>query len=89
MRFAQTIPSFGRQGLQITVDILNFANLLNSEWGSSMFINNQSETLLSRSGTTDTNGHVLLNSFARKTNVFSNADLGSRYQIQIGAKYSL
>ena len=89
VRFAQTIPSFGRQGLQITVDILNFANLLNAEWGSSLFVNNQSETLLSRSGTTDTNGHVLLNSFAKKTNVFSNADLGSRYQIQIGAKYSL
>jgi hypothetical protein len=89
VRLAQNLPTFGRQGLQITVDILNFANLLNSEWGRSQFINNQSETLLSRSGATDTGGRVLLNSFAPKPNVFSNADLGSRYQIQIGAKYSL
>lgn len=89
VRLAQNLPTFGRQGLQITMDILNFANLLNSEWGRSQFISNQSETLLSRSGSTDTGGHVLLNSFAPKANIFSNSDLGSRYQIQIGAKYSL
>jgi hypothetical protein len=89
LRVAQNIPSIGRQGLQLTVDILNFANLLNPEWGSSLFVNNQSETLLSRSSTTDTGGHVLLNGFGKKTNIFNNADLGSRYQIQIGAKYNL
>jgi hypothetical protein len=89
LRLAQNFPSFGRQGLQISVDIINFTNLLNAEWGRSQFISNQSETLLSRSSTTDTNGHVLLNSFAKKPNIFSNSDLGSRYQIQIGAKYSL
>jgi hypothetical protein len=88
VRVAQTLPTVRGQGLQLTVDILNFANLLNAEWGRSQFINNQSETLLSRSGTTDTSGHVLLNSFAPKPTVFSNSDLSSRYQIQVGIKYN-
>ncbi len=88
VRVAQTLPTIRGQGLQLTMDILNFANLLNSEWGRSQFINNQSETLLSRSGTTDTGGHVLLNAFAAKPGVFQNSDLSSRYQIQVGLKYS-
>ncbi|HEX8243991.1 MAG TPA: carboxypeptidase-like regulatory domain-containing protein [Longimicrobium sp.] len=87
VRVAQTLPTVRNQGLQLTVDILNVANLLNPEWGRSQFVNNQAETLLSRSGTTDTGGHVLLNAFAPKPNVFQTSDLSSRYQVQIGLKY--
>jgi hypothetical protein len=87
VRVAQTIPTLRDQGLQLTLDILNFANLLNPEWGRSEFISNQNEQLLQRSGSTDTGGQVLLSAFAPKTSVFQLGDLGSRYQIQLGVKY--
>jgi outer membrane receptor for ferrienterochelin and colicin len=88
VRVAQTIPTLRGQGLQLTLDILNFANLLNPEWGRNEFISNQNEQLLQRSGTTDTGGQVLLTAFAPKTTVFQLGDLSSRYQIQLGVKYS-
>jgi hypothetical protein len=90
VRVAQTLPTVRGQGLQLTIDILNFANLLNPEWGRSQFVNNQNETLLSRvsNNTTDTGGHVLLSPFSPKANVFQTSDLSSRYQIQLGVKYN-
>ncbi|HYW09406.1 MAG TPA: TonB-dependent receptor [Longimicrobium sp.] len=92
IRVAQTVPTLRKQGAQITLDILNFGNLLNEEWGRSQFISNQNEVLLVRSGTSvagpATGQTVLLRSFAPKRDVFRVADLGSRYQIQLGARYS-
>jgi hypothetical protein len=88
VRIAQSLSTFGRQNAQITLDVLNFANMLNKEWGRSEFISNQNEALLVRSGNTVVNERVLLNSFREKANVFSVSDFGSRYQIQLGARYS-
>jgi hypothetical protein len=33
VRFAQDIKVYGESKIQLTFDILNFGNLLNSEWG--------------------------------------------------------
>jgi hypothetical protein len=90
VRVAQTLPTVRRQGLQLTLDILNFANLLNPEWGRSVFVNNQNDQLLARvnNNVTDTGGHVLLSPFQARPNVFQTSDLSSRYQIQLGIKYN-
>ena len=92
LRLAQTVPTLRGQGLQITMDILNFGNLLNSEWGSSQFINNQNFQLLTRNGSSAVGGaadsRVLFNAFGARDQVFEFSDLGSRYQIQIGARYT-
>jgi hypothetical protein len=88
LRVAQSLSTFGTQNAQITVDVLNFANLLNREWGTSEFISNQNDALLARSGTTVVNERVLLSPFRAKDNVFNVADFGSRYQIQLGMRYS-
>jgi len=92
VRVAQTIPTLRGQGLQLTMDILNFGNLLNPEWGNSQFINNQNFQLLSRTGSTAVGGRadsrVLFNAFGARDQVFEFSDLGSRYQIQIGARYT-
>ncbi len=92
VRVAQSVPTLRRQGAQITLDILNVGNLINPRWGRSEFISNQNEVLLVRSGTSvagpANNQQVLLRSFAPKRDVFRVSDLSSRYQIQVGARYS-
>jgi hypothetical protein len=88
VRFAQTLPTLRGQGAQFTIDVLNFANLLNDEWGVSEFVNNQADQALGVSSNTPVNGRVLLNGFAPRTNPFTVSDLGSRYQIQAGIRYT-
>ena len=88
VRFAQTLPTLRGQGAQFTIDILNFANLLNREWGISEFVPNQADQALRVSSTTPVDGRVLMNGFAPRTNPFTVSDLGSRYQIAAGIRYT-
>ena len=88
VRFAQTLPTFGSQSAQFTLDILNFGNLLNDEWGRSEFILNQADQALRVSSSTAVDGRVLMGGFGPRPNIFSVSDLGSRYQIQAGIRYS-
>jgi Carboxypeptidase regulatory-like domain len=88
VRVAQTLPTFRGQSAQLTVDILNFGNLLSNEWGRSEFVNNQADQVLRVANTTAVNGRVLMGGFAPRNNIFTVSDLGSRYQIQAGIRYS-
>ena len=88
VRLAQTLPTLRGQGAQFTIDILNFANLLNREWGVSEFVPNQADQVLRVSSTTPVGGRVLMNGFAPRTNPFTVSDLGSRYQIAAGIRYT-
>ncbi len=88
VRFAQTLPTLRGQGAQFTLDILNFANLLNDEWGVSEFVNNQADQALRVADEEPVGGRVQLNGFAPRTNPFTVSDLGSRYQIQAGIRYT-
>ena len=88
VRFAQTLPTLRGQGAQFTVDVLNFANLLNDEWGVSEFVNNQADQALGGAATTAVNGRVLLNGFAPRSNPYTVSDLNSRYQIAAGIRYT-
>jgi hypothetical protein len=89
VRVAQTIPTFGAQNFQLTLDILNFGNLINRNWGLSEFVNNQNDNTIwsVNDRNPDANGRVLLNSVAPNRNVLQVSSLGSRYQIQIGGRY--
>lgn len=92
VRFAQVIPSVARQNLQLTVDILNFGNLLNDDWGRNKFVSFGTGTLLQAAGRSvnaDAQGRVLYRSFdSEPEDIYSLGDLSSRYQIQLGLKYS-
>lgn len=88
VRVAQTLPTFRGQSAQLTVDILNFGNLLSNEWGRNEFVLNQADQALRMSSATTVNGRVLMGAFAPRTNIFQVSDLGSRYQIQAGIRYS-
>lgn len=91
VRLAQTVPTLRGQGVQVTLDILNFANLLSRDWGLSEFVGNQNFTLLrTASGSTpDANGHFTYRPFVfdADEDLFTVSDLGSRYQIQLGVRY--
>lgn len=89
VRLAQSVPSFGRQNLQLTLNVINFLNLLNEEWGTSRFVSNQNNALLrTRSTTPNAEGRVLFNPFPANAREFNTSNLGSRYQIQLGARYT-
>lgn len=90
-RLAQNVSALRGQNAQITLDILNFGNLLNRNWGLSQFISNQTDNLLSLgTGNTaaDANGHRLYRAFTARQDIFTTSNLDSRYQIQLGLRYS-
>jgi len=88
VRVAQTLPTLRSQRVQITLDVLNFSNLLNRRWGVTEVISNQSDPLLRvNNNTPNTAGRVELSPFAAGRSVFQTSNLGSRYQIQLGARY--
>ena len=87
VRLAQSLPTIRGQGAQFTIDVLNFANLLNRRWGRNEFIANQADQALRRAGNPG-NGRVLLGGFGPRTSPFTVSDLNSRYQIAAGIRYT-
>lgn len=88
LRIAQTLPTFQGQGAQIVLDILNFGNLLNEDWGLNRFVPNQNEALLTAtSGTPGEGGRFTYRPFGERNDAFVISNLASRYQIQLGVRY--
>jgi hypothetical protein len=90
LRAAQNLSTFHGQTAQITLDVLNFANLLNSNWGVSQFVSNQTDNLLAlNTGVpTDASGKKTYNAFGVRADKFITSSTDSRYQIQLGVRYS-
>jgi hypothetical protein len=89
LRVAQEIPTFGGQRAELTLDILNVANLINGSWGRKEFVSNENFELISIRNRNDVQGgRVLMNPFAELQTANSIANLTSRYQIQLGVRYS-
>ena len=89
LRLAQEFRTFGNQRAEITLDILNVLNLINNDWGRKEFISNETFNLIAvRSGNDVENGRVLMQPFAPRETVNSIADLTSRYQMQLGIRYT-
>jgi hypothetical protein len=97
LRVAQQIPSISGQNFEITLDILNFLNLLNSDWGEQRFALFQAPTVFNFAGydaatgkprmslrTTDTNRDGKIT----RDDVLTLDNLASRWQIQLGLRYS-
>ena len=77
---------FGR--LQLTLDIINFANLLNKNWGA-MYgnVNNLSPLGVTKL-TTDAAGNRVAEFYYNTNNDPYPADISSRWHMQVGVKYT-
>ena len=88
IRLSQAIPSVRGQKLEVNLDIINFANLLNKDWGKSQYVINQNDALIRATNIDRTNQTATFEAFGKRTTPFQYSDLGSRYQIQLGLRYS-
>ena len=79
--------------LQLTVDVVNFTNLLNSAWGRIYFVPNTFNSTVSvgltRVSTVDKSGDYFPTyRFATPSTPYSVDQLASRFQSQVGLRYS-
>lgn len=98
LRIAQEIPSIGGQRFELTLDILNVLNLLNSDWGQQKWKLFGDHTLLNFDGYDQATGKPMLRFFAPNDNnqdgkldrddLFAVDNLLSRWQMQLGLRYS-
>jgi hypothetical protein len=75
--------------LQISLDVINIANLLNKKWGESLYLSNQQYSLINYTGLTATNLPKMTYSPSGLTRgeAFSISDFSSRWRMQIGLRY--
>lgn len=100
LRIAQEIPTVGTQRIEITIDILNVLNLLNSNWGWIRNTGiNQTVNLFTFKGLDKTAGpnygkaHYVWSGLPVDgkgvANPFQPDNILSRYQVQFGIRYTL
>jgi hypothetical protein len=96
LRITQKIPTFGLQNFEITLDVINVLNLLKSDWGHVKYAPYNAVNLFKLSGV-DANNKPDMNLYVRDSNkdgtidredVYSLSSLASRWQMQIGVRYS-
>jgi len=91
-RIAQDIPVPGlnRHALQLTLDVINFLNLVNWNWARSYYVSSQNDipwTLYGTNNGVDPATNKMRIVWTTRTNRYSLSQLGSRWQIQIGLRY--
>jgi len=86
-RLAQDIPVPGLKDhrLQVTLDMVNVLNLIDSDWGKLQYVSNQNDTPWTLYGI-DASGKQKVNFTPR--NRFQLSQLASRWQMQLGLRYS-
>lgn len=78
-----------RHTLQLTLDIFNFMNLLNKEWGADRYVNYDTYELINIKGM-EADGTTPEFTYTGGTNtdaVYNVTDLTSRWRMQIGIRY--
>ncbi|MCJ7526181.1 MAG: TonB-dependent receptor [Candidatus Aminicenantes bacterium] len=87
-RLAQDIPVPGLKDhrLQITLDIVNLLNLFNKDWGKLQYVSNQNDTPITFKGIDAATGKQKIY-FSPRTR-FALSELASRWQAQLGLRYS-
>ena len=93
IRIAQDlpVPVFSGHRVQLTLDIINLLNMFNHNWSKSYYVSNQNDvpwTLQgSNYGVDPVTGKMRIR-WTDRLNRFSISQLGSRWQIQAGVRYS-
>jgi hypothetical protein len=87
----QSLPSVRGHSLSGTVDIFNFANLVNKNWGAQKFIGGggiPGVQLLTRTGVATQNGKTVgVYTFPTTTQIFDIRNVDSNYRIQLSVRY--
>ena len=96
LRLIQQLPSIRNQHFELTLDILNLTNLINSAWGHSRYVSFDAIGLLNFDGY-DEQGRPDVDLRVRDANedgtidredVFQSTNLSSRWQVQLGVRYT-
>ena len=89
-RLSKVFPTFNGQSVEITLDMLNVLNFINSSWGLTRITGGFEETTLLRQTGYDLTNAVGKYSFTPPTkSAVSNVNsLGSRWVFQLGARYT-
>ena len=85
MRIAQDFKYLGHD-VQITLDVLNVLNIINSDWGWYKYVPYQNNALLSFQGV-ESNGRPWF-TFRDKKDPYTTDPLTSRWTMQLGLRYS-
>ncbi len=90
-RVNQEFSTFGDQTLELTTSIFNVLNLLNEEWGKREFVEFNNSRVWTLQEYDEATGKPVI-SFdpegASEDSRLLTSDIGSRWQLQIGLKYS-
>ena len=96
LRLIQQMPSIRNQHFELTLDILNLTNLINSAWGHSRYVSFDAIGLFNFDGY-DEQGRPDVDLRVRDANedgtidredVFQSTNLSSRWQVQLGVRYT-
>jgi hypothetical protein len=91
-RYSITIPTGWRTKAEVTMDVFNFLNLLNHEWGWQYFGSFPSTNLIGYGGLDAATGKMRYNlatiTSSTFQGLFTRDDLRSRAQAQIGIRWS-
>lgn len=93
---SQALPVFRQQNVSVQLDVFNFLNLLNKDWGEQTFLDPQ-VTLLDYRGLTDPTGSLIEGATTPAEPIFrytvgqsryNFSNIDSNYQIQLSLRYS-
>jgi hypothetical protein len=84
VRYAQRLPSVRGQSAEFTLDIFNFASMLNHQWGGVRVVPAANQVLLRTTGFDATTQNWR---YATNPNFGRSVLSGNRYQIQAGVRY--
>ncbi|MCH7498261.1 MAG: TonB-dependent receptor, partial [Candidatus Marinimicrobia bacterium] len=88
LRILQDISAPVMGNLQISLDILNVGNLINSNWGVRQVASAAATSPLRFTGNFDANGNPEFNFTGPEETYIDDPGLFSRWQIQLGVRYS-
>ena len=84
LHVGQVLPVFDTHRFEITIDLLNFNNMLDKNWGRERYVPNQNYSLINFNSTTKTYSFTAPSGGAP----WQYNDLNSRWQAQLGLRYS-
>jgi len=96
LRIRQVFPAFSTHSFELSLDVQNFLNLLNIDWGHQRFVSFQSFNLFTLSTSNnkpfDSQGRLLMSYVEPTTNgqagIYTTDNFYSRWRMQIGVRYN-